>query len=546
MTTDIFFQTPIGGVAYQDWTIVNYVDFNPGPGVLDFRGGNYTYDGHNAIDFTLPNFAAMDAGVPVYASLEGTVTHISDIHPDRCTPENPCNTPANFIEIDHGDGLITRYLHLRTDSASVSIGDTVNAGQQIAEVGSSGNSSDAHLHFEVYKEGNLIEINLPGDEFFWDSPIPYADDVVGSLDYDITDHAPDLPELRERPETIDTFSQQPGNTPHLWVHLHGVDQGDDLDFYFRRPDGSEYAHWHWSAPQIRYGWWTAAVELPEEADVGVWEVEFQHNGSTMVTDTFTVIDEVNEPTLYVSSKDNGIVDGISFGDEDILAYDTVTETWSMYFDGSDVLPGGDVNAFHINDDGSILLSLRRATTLADVGIVDDSDIVRFIPTQLGSHTAGTYELYFDGSDVGLESHSEDIDAIGLAADGRLVVSTTGNATVPGLSSPKPRDEDLLIFNDTGLGETTSGTWDLYFDGSDTALNNRSEDINGTWLDGNGDIYLSSRGDFAIAGLSGDGGDIFTCNDPTTGTNSNCSSFSSFFDSSANGWAGNIVDGFALV
>ncbi len=82
MTTDIFFQTPIGGVPYQDWTIVNYVDLDPSPGILDFRGGNYTYDGHNAIDFTLPHFEAMDSGVPIYAALAGTVIGVEDIYPD--------------------------------------------------------------------------------------------------------------------------------------------------------------------------------------------------------------------------------------------------------------------------------------------------------------------------------------------------------------------------------------------------------------------------------------------------------------------------------
>jgi hypothetical protein len=43
--------TPLGGTPYEDWTIVNYVDLDKGsPGVLDYRGGNYTYDGHDAID----------------------------------------------------------------------------------------------------------------------------------------------------------------------------------------------------------------------------------------------------------------------------------------------------------------------------------------------------------------------------------------------------------------------------------------------------------------------------------------------------------------
>lgn len=547
MTTDILFHIPIGGVPYQDWTIVNYVDLDLSSGIQDFRGGNYTYNGHDAIDFTLPHFEAMDRGVPVYASVPGTVTRVRDSEPDRCSTENPCNTPANFVEIDHGNGLITQYLHLRTDSASVSVGQFVDAGQQIGEVGSSGNSSDAHLHFAVFKDGRVIEINTPGDEFAWQSPIPYADDVVGSLDHDITDHAPSFPELRERPETVDSFVPQPGITPHLWVHLHGVDQGDDLDFYFRQPDGSEYAHHHSSAPQIRYGWWFAAVELPDDPDVGVWEVEFQHNGSTMLTDTFTITEVPQVSTVYVSTTTNGTVEGISFKNEDILAYDPLTGIWSMHFDGSDVLPGGDINAFHIDEDGSILFSLRMPATLPDVGRVDDSDIIRFIPTATGNNTSGTFELYFDGSDVGLDTDREDLYAIARTPDGRLVISTKSSATLPGLSSPTPRDEDLLVFNHTSLGENTRGTWEFYFDGSDEQLSTSStEDIYGASIDKNGDIYLTTKGDFAVSGLTGNGADIFTCNDPITGANSSCSSFSQFFDGSANGLAGEVIDGLSLV
>jgi hypothetical protein len=539
MAEEIVFQTPIGGVPYQDWTIVNYVDLDPGPGILDYRGGNYTYDGHDAIDFTLANFAAMDEGVDIYASLPGTVIAVEDSHPDRCSTENPCSTPGNYIIIDHGDGLITRYFHLRTDSASVAVGDVVDAGETIAEVGSSGNSTDAHLDFAVYDNGNLIEINLPGDKYVWESPMPYAGDVVGSLDYDITDSAPSAEELRERPETVDTFTRGPGITPFMWVHLHGVDEGDSLDFYFRQPDGSEFAHWSWEAPQIRYNWWLAGVELPDEAAVGVWEVEFQHNGSTMITDTFTVVDDaVDDSTLYVSLADKGTVDGISFQGKDILAYDNTTDSWSMHFDGSDVLWGGNVNAFHINDDGSILMSFKTPNFLPGLGIVDDSDIVRFIPTSTGSETAGTYEMYFDGSDVGLTTKKEDIDAIGLTSEGDLVVSTTGNPTLPGLSSPQPQDEDLLLFNHTSLGDSTSGDWELFLDGSTQALSKGTEDIDGTWIDSNGDIYLTTKGAFEVAGLSGEGSDAFIYNQSN--------GFSSFFNGSENGLAGETIDGFALV
>ncbi|MFQ5419932.1 MAG: hypothetical protein ACE5EY_06170, partial [Anaerolineae bacterium] len=55
--------------------------------------------------------------------------------------------------------------------------------------------------------------------------------------------------------------------------------------------------------------------------------------------------------IYVSSTTSGNAGGISFRDEDIMAFDTGTGTWSMFFDGSDVgLGGTDINAFTILSD----------------------------------------------------------------------------------------------------------------------------------------------------------------------------------------------------
>ncbi|MCI0400316.1 MAG: hypothetical protein L0Z68_03310, partial [Gammaproteobacteria bacterium] len=272
--------------------------------------------------------------------------------------------------------------------------------------------------------------------------------------------------------------------------------------------------------------------------------------------TVTVQPPIDVATFYVTSSSGDTVSGISFKDEDILAYDVPTGGWSMHFDGSDVGLSGNVDDFHINADGTILLSMTSAVTIpitdaagnAVPTLIDDFDIVRFVPTSLGENTAGTFEWYLDGSDVGLGGTSEDIDGIGFAPDGRLVVSTTGSFSVPdstGLAPVSGKDEDLIVFNASSLGEATSGFWALYFDGSDVDLGSSGEDVNGTEIDDNGDIYLTTKGLFSVPGVSGDGNDIFVCGAPQTGDTTTCT-YTPLWDGSASGLpVTHVVDGFDL-
>ena len=248
--------------------------------------------------------------------------------------------------------------------------------------------------------------------------------------------------------------------------------------------------------------------------------------------------------IYVSSTTDGNSGGLAYNDEDIVAYNVSTGVWSMYFDGSDVGVTGDVDAFSLRPNGSILLSLDAAATVGSLGTVDDSDIIRFTPTSTGATTAGTFTWYFDGSDVGLTTDGEDIDALSFALDGRLVISTRGSFNVTGVSGA---DEDLIAFTSTTLGSTTSGTWSWYFDGSDVGLNTASsEDINGVWIDPvTNEIYLTTAGAFSVTGVSGDGADIFICTPGTLGSATTCA-FNMYWDGSAFGFAGEVADGIAIV
>lgn len=255
--------------------------------------------------------------------------------------------------------------------------------------------------------------------------------------------------------------------------------------------------------------------------------------------------------LYLSTLAGGTVSGIAFGDEDIVAYNRNTGTWSWIFDGSDVGMSGDMDSVTRLSDGSLLLSFDASFTLTGVGTVDDSDVIRFVPTSLGATTAGTSSMYFDGSDVGLAANDEDIDAFGFAPNGALVVSVLGQFSVPGPSSTtlSGQDEDLIAFTPTSLGATTSGTWAMYFDGSDVGLSEtNNEDVNGVWIDAAGRLYLSTLAAFTLPnGIAGDGADIFVCTPGSLGDNTTCTYGPGlYWDGSANGFSGQVVDGLEIV
>ena len=58
---------------------------------------------------------------------------------------------GNLVEIDHGNGYVTRYGHCST--INVKVGERVYKGQVVAKVGNTGRSTGSHLHFEVLKNG---------------------------------------------------------------------------------------------------------------------------------------------------------------------------------------------------------------------------------------------------------------------------------------------------------------------------------------------------------------------------------------------------------
>ncbi len=92
---------------------------------------------HSGIDLSA------SSGTPIYATRSGKVTIAKY-----------SSTAGYYVNIDHGDGFMSRYLHMT--HYVVSAGQQVSAGQLIGYVGSTGTSTGPHLHFSLYKNGSTV------------------------------------------------------------------------------------------------------------------------------------------------------------------------------------------------------------------------------------------------------------------------------------------------------------------------------------------------------------------------------------------------------
>jgi len=86
------------------------------------------------------------AGAPVVAARAGTVSFAGG---------NPCCSYGYYVDINHGDGYVTRYAHFQ-GPPPVRIGQRVEQGQVVGYAGTTGYSTGVHLHFEILRNGAIM------------------------------------------------------------------------------------------------------------------------------------------------------------------------------------------------------------------------------------------------------------------------------------------------------------------------------------------------------------------------------------------------------
>lgn len=108
--------------------------------------GYYGYAGHTGVDF------AIGGGTPVRAVKAGKVVTSTALK----RANGSYRSYGEYVVIDHNDGTMTLYAHMQSGSRTVVAGQTVSQGQTIGKVGSTGNSTGNHLHFEVRIGGKPV------------------------------------------------------------------------------------------------------------------------------------------------------------------------------------------------------------------------------------------------------------------------------------------------------------------------------------------------------------------------------------------------------
>ena len=125
-------------------TLVALPSGNPADVLMMSSGFGYRSDPftggaamHSGLDFRGP------IGTPILAAAPGKIVFVGQK-----------SGYGNVVEVDHGQGILTRYAHL--SAFTTKVGSQVAAGDQIAKMGSTGRSTGSHLHFEVRLNGVAV------------------------------------------------------------------------------------------------------------------------------------------------------------------------------------------------------------------------------------------------------------------------------------------------------------------------------------------------------------------------------------------------------
>jgi hypothetical protein len=290
----------------RDWAHVgNYVDLDPGAGVLDYDCHATSYDGHRGTDIVIRDFQEQYEGRAVLAAAPGLVVLTDDGNFDEEVAQN--GNPANCVWLQHPDGTLSIYYHLRKWSVGVYVGEQVVEGQPLGLVGSSGSSTDPHLHFEVHAANGSVLDPWAGacdvhPSLWMSQQQDVFDDTVALHDAGLSTVTPDNISIKYRPPDMRHVQQVPGGTwQYAWLKMTDLHPGDRVTFTWLRPDGttlssSGFTH---AGSFASYGWGYWSRLLPAAGPSGTWTVQFAINGAVVKELPFVLDGVAMQPPVAV-------------------------------------------------------------------------------------------------------------------------------------------------------------------------------------------------------------------------------------------------------
>lgn len=247
---------PIDCRPGESCAVQNYPDHDMSSGVTDFTCGPQAYDGHTGVDIRLPNLAAMRRGVVVRAAAAGVVRAVRDGMDD--VNVRTIGTEAvrdrfagNAVVLQHPDGWVTQYSHLRKGSVQVKPGDPVEVGQALGMVGLSGMSEFPHLELAVLRNGKHVDpftgqdpavpCTTPGTPLWTpEAAAVLSYQPVALLQAGFAPGPTDWATVQDSPPVLDKATP---DTPALvfWTEVLNLRNGDRLVQSLHGPDGRELA-----------------------------------------------------------------------------------------------------------------------------------------------------------------------------------------------------------------------------------------------------------------------------------------------------------------
>jgi len=247
------FNLPVNCQLNKDCWIVNYVDHDSSKNYADYQCGKRSYDGHRGTDFVIRNIEKMQQGVDVLAAADGKVIAVRDGESDQIWTQQQQQGTAgkecgNRVALNHGEGWVSDYCHMKKGSLRVHKDELVKRGQVIGQIGLSGKTEMPHVHFAVYKDGKFIDpfnaqavgsakCNITTENLWHDTlQTDLAYQTSSIFDLGFINQQPDFESIKKSTPELDLFNKEEA-VMGLWGAVFGVAPGDRLQVNIYDPDG---------------------------------------------------------------------------------------------------------------------------------------------------------------------------------------------------------------------------------------------------------------------------------------------------------------------